>query len=607
MINGRSGAQSAPGWRGRLVALSGLLALGAGLGLGAAGPAAAADVTVDGVELRWGFSNEAGSGAFFGGCNFLSAGAAGDTGSSRLWTQADGFYQTQAGNVTVVKPDAGGVYTQPTWATKCQTPAGTPVSAASTTSNSGNQVVFGNGTGHVDLAAGTASVAWDGDVTVVFYGGLTYWTASDPVLTVAADGTGTLSATASGYGADMTDTTKWVALTPTQITLANLTGVQLGEDGLTVTPDYLGVAVSTGAGTPQPAQDASNAAFWGSFPQDYVDFQVQTGQSSYWYTSGGSRDAAKPALPLAVAWDAEAPAPVSPTVSVSSTTLNSDGTSDIVVTGSGFPQASATGTPGVYVAVGPQIGAAWYTNASVFQFAKYVRPSFTGAESANGAKLEADGSFVVHFDNVLPVYTTAGGTTYDAATTPFAVLTFATQGSTDRSLDSATPLTFGDGLDVTVEVPEEPVEPEPGEFVWTIDGGSGAVSLGTAAATPTGFAAAGALRTITVTDTRAEAPAWSISGQVGNFTTAAGTTSFGGQALGWAPAVSANTVGAVAGTTVTPGTGASDGLKTSRTLASSPQGHPAGTVTVDSTLSLLAPADTAPGAYTATLTLTALS
>lgn len=166
----------------------------------------------------------------------------------------------------------------------------------------------------------------------------------------------------------------------------------------------------------------------------------------------------------------------------------------------------------------------------------------------------------------------------------------------------------GDTTEVSigVDIPETTVEPEPGAFGWSL-ASTGAVSLGTAVSTAAGFSAAGTLHTITVTDTRLAAPAWSLSGQVSDFTTSDGSASFGGQALGWTPTVSANTVDAVAGATVATGTETSTGLAVSSTLAYASTGHASGSVDVDAALALLAPATTAQGSYTATLTLTALS
>jgi hypothetical protein len=272
------------------------LSLGAALGTTTAANAAPQAGEITDASFTWGLSGEAGGGAFFGGCNFLSAGTAGNTGSSRLWTEADGFYSTSAGNVTIVKPTADGTLAQPTWATKCQTPQGTPVSAASTTSLSKNAVVFDGGEGTV-AADGSTEIAWTGSFTVAFYGGLTYWSATDPVLTLDAAGNGQITATASGYGTSMEDMTQWVPVAGREIVLADITGADADDDGFTVTPDYLGETVTT-AGTPQ----TTTGATWGSFPQSFVDFQQLTGQSSYWYSSGGSRDAAKPTTPLTVSY-----------------------------------------------------------------------------------------------------------------------------------------------------------------------------------------------------------------------------------------------------------------------------------------------------------------
>ncbi|MET0956024.1 MAG: hypothetical protein ABWY68_08730 [Cryobacterium sp.] len=261
-------------------------------------PASAAEPEdITNASFTWGMSNEAGGGAFFGGCNYLSAGTAGNTGSSRVWTEADGFYATSSTNVQVRKPNAAGTLVAPTWSTKCQTPAGTPALAAQTSSLTKNVVTLSNGTGAI-AADGSTSIDWTGSFTVVFYGGMTYWTVTDPELTLDADGNGQLTGTASGYGASMEDTSKWETLAPTEIVLADITGAAITDNSFTVTPDYLGVSV-TSASSPQ----ATTGASWGSFPQSFIDFQQLTGQSSYWYSSGGSRDAAKPASPLTVSYD----------------------------------------------------------------------------------------------------------------------------------------------------------------------------------------------------------------------------------------------------------------------------------------------------------------
>ncbi|PPF93213.1 hypothetical protein C5E07_06870 [Pseudoclavibacter sp. RFBJ3] len=289
---------------GATLAAAGLIA--AGLGLGAA-PASAAegDATVENVSFSWQLNDETGGGAYFGGCNFLVAGTAGDTGSSRLWTEADGFYKAAEGNVTITKPNAAGEQIAPTWGTKCQNAAGAAVSpsAASTTNN---RVNFAAGAGTVNPATDTGTISWDGDFTIVFYGGLTYWTVSDPVLDVV-NGVGTLTGTASGYGTSMEDMSQWVPIAPETIDLATFDGVDVTATGIEVsTPDYLGVEVTT-AGSPQN----TTAATWGSFPQSLVDFNAKTGQSSYWYSSGGAADPKKVAKGFSASY-AEIAAPEVP-------------------------------------------------------------------------------------------------------------------------------------------------------------------------------------------------------------------------------------------------------------------------------------------------------
>lgn len=454
--------------RARLAAAATTTLALAGAGLALAAPASAAPTEVDDATFVWSINDESGGGAFFGGCNFLSAGAAGNAGGSRLWTEADGFYATQSGNVTILKPDASGTLVQPTWATKCQTPAGTPANTGTGITENLVQLVAGTGT--VDVDANTADITWDGDFTVVYYGGMTYWTASDPHLSVHADGSAELTVTGSGYQASMEDPSVWVPIAPTEITFATFTDVEVTEDGFEHTPDYLGVEVETPAGA---ASQVRTGATWGAFPQGFVSFQGLTGQSSYWYSSGGSVDARKVANPLAVGW-----------------TLDEGG--------------EEPGEPG----------------------------------------------------------------------------------------DDA-----GD-IEVGVEVPENPTEPEPGALEWSIEGAA-SVNLGQASVLSDGrFYADGTLPTITVTDSREGAPSWELTGHATDFT--ASSASFGAEYLGWSPQVLTNPGGAYPGSS-TSGTG---GLASPARLAIGIAGHNAEPSTVTALLDLAAPADTPAGSYTSTITLT---
>lgn len=283
-----------------LAAAAGLVFAGAAV----ATPAVAAEKNVSDVTLNWGLNSEVGAGAYNGSCNFLSAGTAGNTGSSRAWTEADGFHKASAGNVKVLKNGPSGDIPV-TWDNKCQTGSGTPVKPTGTTDISGNKIVLSKGTGTVDPATGEGTVSWTGSFTAAFYGGLTYWSAKDPVLTIKSDGTATLKATASGYGADQGDSTVWNPIPAKTITLANLKGVDIDSDGFTITPEYLGVAAPAGA-----SQSAPGSANYGAFPADFVSFQAATGGQSYWHSSGGGADPRKKTTPLSVEWTlAGAPEP----------------------------------------------------------------------------------------------------------------------------------------------------------------------------------------------------------------------------------------------------------------------------------------------------------
>lgn len=267
------------------------------------GGTSGADGTITNAQLRWGLNAESGGGAFAGGCNFLSAGRAGDAGGSRVWTRDDGLYRVEDGRVRIEKPTAAGGWTLASWESKCLDPSGSAVSVASPTRTTGNQVVIDGGTGQ--RRDGQIDIRWSGSFTVAFYGGMTYWSVTDPRLTIDATGAGRLVGEASGYGASMDDVTTWTPIAPREVVLAEIRSADSSaEGGFSVTPEYLGVA-TTGAG--QVARSGANAAFWGSFPQSFVDFHRLTGQQGYWLTTGGIRDAAKPATPITVSFDATAP------------------------------------------------------------------------------------------------------------------------------------------------------------------------------------------------------------------------------------------------------------------------------------------------------------
>jgi len=104
-----------------------------------------------------------------------------------------------------------------------------------------------------------------------------------------------------------------------------------------------------------------------------------------------------------------------------------------------------------------------------------------------------------------------------------------------------------------------------------------------------------------VVDTRDGSPAWSLSGQVSDF-----SGGLSGKFLGWSPRVTSEGAGAVPGGAVPSGLLAGDGLRVPSLLASAAKGHPKGSATVGADLDLRLPASTRGGTYNATLTITAL-
>jgi hypothetical protein len=271
-----------------------------------AGPAAAAPVTITDAELRWDLNKESTSGAFApGSWNLFSAGRLGNPGQGgqtlssadqgATWSNgaAAGWRNTD-GNVTIDDLQADGSHAATTWQGTRTNAAGATVNTTGTTSD--NVVTIDHGTGTLDPATDSGSIAWDGDFTVVYYSGMSYFHVSDPRMELVG-GVGTVTATLSGYASSMDDMTVWNPIPETSVTLATLKGVDVTDTGLSITPQYLGVKVTPPAGSSAQVNDGATA---GSFPQSFVDFQGKVGTASYWYSSGGSADSRKPTTPLHV-------------------------------------------------------------------------------------------------------------------------------------------------------------------------------------------------------------------------------------------------------------------------------------------------------------------
>ena len=582
------------------------LALGGAL---VAAPAHAVGTTIDDAVFRWGLNAEANAAAFAPGTvNLLSAGiVTADSSADRVtasnWKQSDG-------NTRILKLQADGSYAAATFAGLRTDANGTTLTTGNGL-NSGHIAEIAGGTGTVDVDAGTAEIQWTGSFTSAFYSGMTRSWITDPKLTIASDGTGTVTATLGGYGTSMDDPDKFEALTPVaNVVIATLTGVDVTPTGFTVTPDYLGRTVTLPAGSVAQVTTGSTA---GAFPQSFVDFQIATGQGSYWYSSGGSADARKPASALSIAYTAT-PAASTPTVTVSKTTGIAQGET-VTVTGSGFlPSGTATDGvrpplagqfSGTYVVFGkfadtwqPSAGAASSARSVIAQ--KWAVPAASmatiGGAGSGAIELTADGTFSVD----LALTTTEA---QNLAAGRFGIYTYAGSGTVYAPFETFTPISFASSSDVIVEVPAW-VDAPTGSFGWAFDGSSPA-SLGTAVQDGANFTASGTLTNIVVTDTRAGGTApytWSISGHVGDFASPA-DGSFASDLLGWKPKVVTAGQSVTAGAEIASTRLGGTGLGTSRVLASSTT---AASATIGADLTLVIPGTTPAGDYTAKLTITAL-
>lgn len=223
-------------------------------------------IDIANAELEWTGNEELQMAPPFGGSNYFSAGESGGD---------EATYSAAAGNVRVFQVADGGAETLATYASR-----------AAHVGSGGKQVVrLYEGKGRIE-PDGSATVGWEGSFSVNFYGGLVPFTFVDPELEVDPEGAGTLSAEMLGCASSQESSDVCEPLAPRpDVTVATFSGVAIDPGGeVSFDPDYEGVEVEVPEGvTPQQRE----AAGWGAWPQPFVDFHVETGLTSYWYSSGG--------------------------------------------------------------------------------------------------------------------------------------------------------------------------------------------------------------------------------------------------------------------------------------------------------------------------------
>jgi hypothetical protein len=213
-------------------------------------------------------------------------------------------------------------------------------------------ITFPGGVGTYDPFTDEASVAYDGSVAGSFaFGGTTYYTVTlaDPVVTVAADGTGEISAVVSAWNASTGPSSPEASTDPTRVVVTTFDAGDGWTDGdgvgtLTATPDWAGVlpagsAEATALGIPsgQPVDGQS-------FSPDFLG-ALTPGVRAHFYASGAGSDSQKdPSSFVAQA------APVAPpTVTYSTIGANPTEGLTLSVKGQGFRAVTQPGDNGVYV------------------------------------------------------------------------------------------------------------------------------------------------------------------------------------------------------------------------------------------------------------------
>lgn len=465
-------------------------ALTAGTLTFASSPAQAAPVTTTGsgptavsdATFTWGLSGYAQAGIF------------------GPWT-----FKDLTGDATLLTGSVSGG-TQTEYATAPQPATSMPVSTPQKTPNA---VKFTEGVGTIDEETGAGDLAWDGSYTVNAYPA--QYNApnevySDPQLSVEADGSGVLTAEFTiGAGVAM-DGTPFEATEFGRLELATFDAGSLtatSDTGFRVTPDYQGVDNGL-AGQDKTCTTAGGATgWWGSWPQDLIDAlgSSPAGQSvlPHFYSTGcGGAQDKKPPLPFDVTFHAAD----APSVTVSETAIDADGTATVTVTGDNFDPALATGSrpplagqpAGTYIVFG-KFADAWRPSQGATSTSRKVLPSAQkwavpaaslptiGGTAGGGVELTADGGFTTEL--------TVDKAALDAiATDPslvdYGIYTYPGSGGVAPAYETYTPLTFATPKDdTTVVVTGLPSSSPYGAAraaTVTVDGPGDAVPTGTVTA-----------------------------------------------------------------------------------------------------------------------------
>ncbi len=175
-----------------------------------------------------------------------------------------------------------------------------------------------------------------------------------------------------------------------------------------------------------------------------------------------------------------------PAVTVTPSSGANPSSQTLLVSGTGF-NATNVGQAGVYLAFGPNpallpASPPFNVNAAYYEAMVWTHPG--GPGTATNKNMNADGSFSYTLTKsdgtpLTAVYTTSAGT-YDCTKIQCGVLTFRSQGSSDRSQDTFTPVSFtvpptADPTNAKVNVPYSSSVPAfagVGPYHWAVKTGA---------------------------------------------------------------------------------------------------------------------------------------
>ena len=261
------------------------------------------------------------------------------------------------------------------------------------------------------------------------------------------------------------------------------------------------------------------------------------------------------------------------------------GGSSAVATTTALGASPTTAAPGADVVLTATVTAQDTAGADAVGSVEFFNGSASlgSAAVSRGTASKTVNNLPVGDNPITAKFTPTDPTAFGASTSTPVTVTVSAAGGLDETINVNIPSTGG------------------GTFTFTVS--ADPVTMSDATLSGADLTSSGTLSPVTVIDTRTGKPGWSVSGQATNFTSG-GTNTIDGNALGWVPSFVSGGAGATLGTSIPAGT--NPGLKQGARLASAAAGQGTGTTELRAGLSLKAPADTAPGRYTAALTITAV-